>query len=55
MSVIATTEQEAIVIIAGISLRAVASLANVRPIIPIAGLAGEWVAGGEDGPGGRLT
>jgi len=55
MSVIATTEQEAIVIIAGIPLRAVAFHANVLPIIPIAGLAREWVAGGEDGPGGGLT
>jgi len=55
MSVIATTEQEAIVNIAGESSRVVASLATVLPIIPVAGLAGEWVAGGEDGPGGRLT
>jgi len=55
MSVIATTEQEAIVIVAGEPLRGVASHVNVLPIIPIAGLAGEWVAGGEYGPGGRLT
>jgi hypothetical protein len=55
MSVIVTTEQEAIVIVARETLRAVASHVNVLPIIPIADLAGEWVAGGEDGPGGGLT